>query len=116
MERHRMQNGTSMRVRGSIRHASTPAERLLMLIWLYSCPVVLLLVVFGSVCAEEKTRAKVRVLLLGDSSVAGTVCREMFPKADHLEDVVRKLLAAEADLPPVEVLNRGVNGDMVHLM
>src|SRR5262245_54819481 len=59
---------------------------------------------------------KVRVLLMGDSTVIGSVCRDMHPKADHLEDVVRKLLAAEPDLPPVEVVNRGVNGDMIHLM
>ena len=64
--------------------------------------------------AEDKKPAKVRVLLLGDSTVIGSVCREIYPKADHLEDVVRKLLAAEADLPPVEVVNRGVNGDMIH--
>ncbi len=63
--------------------------------------------------AEDKKAAKVRVLLLGDSTVIGSVCREVAPKADHLEDVVRKLLAGEADLPPVEVVNRGVNGDTV---
>src|SRR5581483_10450373 len=57
------------------------------------------------------------VLLLGDSTVIGSVPREMHPKADHLEDVVRKLLAAEADLPLVEVVNRGQNGDMIdHLL
>lgn len=82
----------------------------------FSCFVVLLVVISGSVRAEDKKPAKVRVLLLGDSSVIGTFCRDLYPKADHLEDIVRKLLAAEADLPPVEVLNRGVNGDMVSLL
>ncbi len=66
--------------------------------------------------AQDAKPAKVRVLLLGDSTVIGTFCRNLYPKADHLEDVVRKLLAAEPDLPPVEVLNRGVNGDMVSLL
>src|SRR6185369_12288784 len=52
--------------------------------------------------------------LLGDSTVIGSVCRAMHPKADHLEDVVRKLLAAEPELPAVEVINRGQDGDTVH--
>ncbi len=77
---------------------------------------VLLAFIPGTVTAEDKKPGKVRVLLLGDSTVIGSVCREIQPKADHLEDVVRKLLAAEADLPPVVVLNRGVNGDMVSLL
>jgi len=80
-----------------------------------SC-LVLLVALAGHVGAEDQKPVKVRVLLLGDSTVIGTVCREMHPQADHLEDVVRTLLAAEADLPPVEVLNRGVNGDMVSLL
>jgi lysophospholipase L1-like esterase len=57
---------------------------------------------------------KARILLLGDSTVIGSVCRAVAPKADHLEDVIRKLLAAEKDLPPVEVLNRGCDGETVH--
>lgn len=70
----------------------------------------------SNVHADDKKPANIRVLLLGDSTVIGSVCREMHPKADHLEDVVRKLLAADADLPSVEVINRGVNGDMIHLL
>src|SRR5256885_3773038 len=58
-------------------------------------------------------KAKVRILLLGDSTVIGSVCRREAPKADHLEDVIRKLLAAEADLPPTEVLNQGRDGEFV---
>lgn len=75
---------------------------------------VFLLVVPGTLRAEDKKPAKVRVLLLGDSTVIGSVCRLVQPKADHLEDVVRKLLAADADLPPVEVINRGQDGDTIH--
>jgi len=82
----------------------------------FASSLLVLVVVSVGGWADDKTPAKVRVLLLGDSTVIGTVPREMHPKADHLEDVVRKLLAAEADLPPVEVLNRGVNGDMVSLL
>jgi len=53
------------------------------------------------------------VLLLGDSTVIGSVPREMIPKADTLEVIVRKLLEGEADLPPVEVVNRGRDGDSI---
>ncbi len=61
---------------------------------------------------DEDPPAKFRVLLLGDSTVIGSVCREMNPKDDTLEQVVGKLLAAEA-LPPVEVVNRGRDGDSI---
>lgn len=54
-----------------------------------------------------------RVLLLGDSTTAGTYPRLVAPQADHLADVVRKLLAAEPDLPPAEVINRAVDGATV---
>jgi hypothetical protein len=64
--------------------------------------------------AEEPRPRKVRILLLGDSTVIGSSCRRVAPKADHLEDVIRKLPAAEADLPPAEVLNRGRGGEYVH--
>lgn len=57
---------------------------------------------------------KVRVLLLGDSTVIGSICRREVPKADHLEDVIRKLLAAESDLPPTEVINQGRDGEHIH--
>lgn len=87
-----------------------------MLIRSLSILCVLLIAIPGTLRAEDKKPAKVRVLLLGDSTVIGSVCREVQPKADHLEDVVRKLIAAEGDLPAVEVINRGVNGDMIHLM
>ena len=68
----------------------------------------------GNIPAQDSKPAKIRVLLLGDSTVIGSVCRTVHPKADHLEDVIRKLLAAEADLPPVEVVNRGQDGDALH--
>ncbi|MSQ97498.1 MAG: SGNH/GDSL hydrolase family protein [Gemmataceae bacterium] len=79
------------------------------------CLLVFLLAA-GQGDAQDAKPGKVRILLLGDSTVIGTFCRDLYPKADHLEDVVRKLLATEPDLAPVEVLNRGVNGDMVSLL
>lgn len=76
--------------------------------------LVLLVGISGAVRADDKKAAKVRVLLLGDSTIIGSVCRMTHPKADHLEDVVRKLLAAEPDLPATEVFNRGQDGDTIH--
>jgi lysophospholipase L1-like esterase len=78
----------------------------LVLVWGLAAP--------ASLHAEPAAAPAVRVLLLGDSTVIGSVCRDMFSKADQLEDVIRKLLAGEGDLPPVEVLNRGQDGDTVH--
>ena len=82
----------------------------------FSCLFMLFVAISGTARANDKKPGKVRVLLLGDSTVIGSVCRNMHPKADHLEDVVRKLVAADRDLPPVEVVNRGQDGDMVHLL
>jgi len=64
--------------------------------------------------ADEQKPAKIRILLLGDSTVIGSICRREAPKADHLEDVIRKLLAAEPALPPTEVLNQGRDGEYIH--
>jgi lysophospholipase L1-like esterase len=60
--------------------------------------------------------APVRVLLLGDSTVMGSVPRLLVPEADHLEDIIRKLLAGEPDLPPVEVINKGQDNDTIQRM
>ena len=58
----------------------------------------------------------VRILLLGDSTVIGSVCRKVSPKADHLEDVIRKRLAAEKDVPAVEVVNQGHDGEYIEAL
>lgn len=63
--------------------------------------------------AADQKPTKIRILLLGDSTVIGSVCRREAPKADHLEDVIRKLLAVETDLPPTEVLNQGRDGEFI---
>jgi lysophospholipase L1-like esterase len=38
------------------------------------------------------------------------------PHADHLEDVVRKTLALQPDLPPVEVINKGQDNETIQLL
>ena len=73
-----------------------------------------LLLTAGLSRAADPPPTKVRILLLGDSTVIGTVPRQVAPKADHLEDIVRKLLASNKDLPPVEVLNQARNGEYIH--
>ena len=74
----------------------------------------LLLLTAGLARAADPAPTKVRILLMGDSTVIGTVPRQVTPKADHLEDIVRKLLASDKDLPPAEVLNQGRNGEYIH--
>lgn len=59
--------------------------------------------------AEER----VHILLLGDSTVIGSVPRKIQPEADHLEGIVRKLLEGAGDLPPIRVTNEGRGGEFV---
>lgn len=81
--------------------------RVLLVVALLSCP-------FSPSRAEDKKPGTIRILLLGDSTVIGSICRRESPKADHLEDVIRKLLVAEPDLPPIEVINQGRDGEFIH--
>jgi len=57
---------------------------------------------------------KVQILLLGDSTTIGSVCRITDPKGPHLEDVIRSLLAAEKNLPTTNVINQGRDGEFIH--
>ena len=52
-------------------------------------------------------------MLLGDSTCIGSICRIVAPQADHLEQVIEKLLAAEKNLPPVKVINQGRDGEYI---
>ena len=54
---------------------------------------------------------KVQILLLGDSTTIGSVCRQTNPEGPHLEDVIRLLLATDKTLPPVNVINQGRDGE-----
>lgn len=74
--------------------------------------IVSLLVNPATVLAEHE--GKVQVLLLGDSTTIGSVCRIMRPAGPHLEEVIRALLATEKDLPPVNVINQGRDGEFIH--
>ena len=63
---------------------------------------------------ERSQKDPVQILLLGDSTVIGTIPRVVAPEADHLEDIVQKLLDGEGDLPPVIVTNEGRDGEYVY--
>src|SRR5947209_6127635 len=74
------------------------------------CLVALLSLSHAASGAEA---GELKILLLGDSTTIGSVCRQADPDGPHLEDVIRLLLAAEADLPPAEVINQGRDGEYI---
>ncbi|MSR59155.1 MAG: SGNH/GDSL hydrolase family protein, partial [Planctomycetaceae bacterium] len=64
--------------------------------------------------APAEHEGKLQILLLGDSTTIGSVCRVTDPKGPHLEDVIRSQLATEKDLPPTNVINQGRDGEYIH--
>jgi lysophospholipase L1-like esterase len=73
---------------------------------------VALLMCGGTARAEHE--GKLQILLLGDSTTIGSVCRAVEPNGMNLEDVIRVLLAAEKDLPATNVINQGRDGEYIH--
>ncbi|TXT38096.1 MAG: gluconolactonase precursor [Planctomycetota bacterium] len=74
----------------------------------------LTLVVTAGRSANAEHEGKLQVLLLGDSTTIGSVCRQTNPAGPHLEDVIRLLLAADKELPPTNVINHGRDGEFIH--
>ena len=74
--------------------------------------VMILFSLADSVQAEHE--GKLQILLLGDSTTIGSVCRVTHRDGPHLEDVIRLLLATEKDLPPTNVINQGRDGEFIH--
>lgn len=64
--------------------------------------------------ARAEHDGKLQILLLGDSTTIGSTCRLTDPKAAHLEEIIRSLLATEKDLPQTNVMNQGRNGEYIH--
>ncbi len=56
---------------------------------------------------------KIQIVLLGDSTTEGSIPRRIVPQGPHLEQVIEQLLAAEGDLPPVQVTNLGLSGEFI---
>lgn len=63
--------------------------------------------------AKAEDNGKVQILLLGDSTTIGSVCRAVKPAGPHLEDVVRLRLATEKALPETNVINQGRDGEYI---
>ncbi len=76
--------------------------------------VIAFLLVASPRGAHAEHEGKLQILLLGDSTTIGSVCRRVSPAGPHLEEVIRLLLAIEADLPPANVINRGRDGEYIH--
>ena len=68
----------------------------------------------SSTPTRAEHEGKLQILLLGDSTTIGSVCRLTDPKGPHLEDVIRLLLAADKELPPTNVINQGRDGEFIH--
>ncbi len=75
--------------------------------------LIALLTVFPATLRAEHD-GKIQILLLGDSTTIGSVCRQVEPQGLHLEDVVRVLLATDKELPPTNVINQGRDGEYIH--
>jgi lysophospholipase L1-like esterase len=73
-----------------------------------------LVAVAQAISGRADQDGKVQILLLGDSTTIGSVCRLTDPQGLHLEDVIRLLLATEKGLPPTNVINQGRDGEYIH--
>lgn len=78
-----------------------------------SLPMSLLLTLVISATSYAEHAGQIQVLLLGDSTAEASIPRRLTPKEPQLEDVIRTLLAAEGDLPPVNVINLGLSGEFI---
>src|SRR3954470_9874877 len=58
-------------------------------------------------------KERLQILLLGDSTTEAGIPKKLAPDEPQLEDTLRILLAAEADLPPVDVYNEGLSGEFI---
>lgn len=74
----------------------------------------LILLSVGLDSARAEHEGKLQILLLGDSTTIGSVCRVTHRDGPHLEDVIRLLLATEKELPPTNVINQGRDGEFLH--
>ena len=71
------------------------------------------IVVLLPVTARAEHEGKIQVLLMGDSTIEGSIPRITNPAGPHVERMIELLLAAEEDLPPVHVINTGLSGEYI---
>lgn len=81
---------------------------------LAACLLAATVLMAGSRPCHAEHQGKIQILLLGDSTTIGSVCRSTEPKGLHLEDVIRLLLATEKNLPATNVINQGRDGEFIH--
>ena len=64
---------------------------------------------------QAQAPGKFRILLLGDSTTIGSVCRDVNPAGPHLEQVVARSLQAETGRPTstFDVVNQGRDGEFI---
>jgi lysophospholipase L1-like esterase len=75
--------------------------------------LALALLFAGSSPSHAEHDGKLQILLIGDSTAEGSVPRRHEPAGPHLEQVIQQLLAAEGDLPPVNVINVALSGEYI---
>lgn len=70
-----------------------------------------LISIFRDESVKAEHEGKLQILLLGDSTCIGSVCRETNPEGPHLEQVIQDLLKWDNELPATRVINQGSNGE-----
>lgn len=56
---------------------------------------------------------KLQIVLLGDSTTEGSIPRMLKPEGPHFEGMLQSLLAMQPDLPPCNVIQRGLSGEYI---
>ena len=67
----------------------------------------------GSLTARAEHDGKLQIVLLGDSTTEGSIPRMLKPAGPHFEGMLQSLLALQPDLPPCNVIQRGLSGEYV---
>lgn len=68
---------------------------------------------FFSFSTATAGKKRLQVLLLGDSTTEASIPKMLAPEEAQLEDGIRILLAAEKDLPAMDVYNLGLSGEYI---
>jgi lysophospholipase L1-like esterase len=81
----------------------------------FALGLISLLILWPSLTWAEH-EGRLQIVLLGDSTTEESIPRAVNPKGPHFEDTIRLLLASEKDLPPTNVINRGLSGDTIEAL
>ena len=80
----------------------------------FLAPLVLLFLAVAVPSARADHEGKLQILLMGDSTCIGSICRKTDPDAHQLEHVIRDLLKWDNDIPATNVINQGRDGEFIH--